>query len=36
MFSTAWWILGAQNNEAPVEEEDENICWPLKEKFWMR
>ena len=26
----AWWILGAQNNEAPVEEVDENICWPLK------
>ena len=25
----AWWILGAQNNEAPVQEEDENICWPL-------
>lgn len=26
----AWWILGAQNNEAPVEDVDENICWPLK------
>jgi len=25
----AWWILGAQNNESPVQEEDENICWPL-------
>lgn len=25
----AWWILGAQNNEPPVQEEDENICWPL-------
>ena len=25
----AWWILGANNNEAPVQEEDENICWPL-------
>jgi beta-glucanase (GH16 family) len=25
----AWWILGAQNNEAPVQEADENICWPL-------
>ncbi len=25
----AWWILGAQNNEAPVQEENENICWPL-------
>ena len=25
----AWWILGAQNNEPPVQEEDETICWPL-------
>ena len=25
----AWWILGAQNNEPPVQESDENICWPL-------
>lgn len=25
----AWWILGAQNNEAPVQEENENVCWPL-------
>ena len=25
----AWWILGAQNNETPVQEENENICWPL-------
>lgn len=25
----AWWILGAQNNEAPVQEPDENIAWPL-------
>ena len=25
----AWWILGAQNNEAPVQEENENICWPM-------
>ncbi len=25
----AWWLLGAQNNESPVQEEDENICWPL-------
>jgi len=24
----AWWILGAQNNEAPVQEKDEEICWP--------
>jgi len=25
----AWWLLGAQNNESPVQEENENICWPL-------
>ena len=25
----AWWLLGARNNESPVQEEDENICWPL-------
>jgi len=25
----AWWILGARNNEAPVQEENESICWPL-------
>lgn len=25
----AWWILGAQNNEAPVKEANEDICWPL-------
>jgi beta-glucanase (GH16 family) len=25
----AWWLLGAQNNEPPVEESDENICWPM-------
>ncbi len=25
----AWWLLGAQNNEPPVEEADETICWPL-------
>lgn len=25
----AWWILGAQNNEPPVNNPDENICWPL-------
>ena len=25
----AWWILGAQNDEPPVQEPDENICWPL-------
>jgi beta-glucanase (GH16 family) len=25
----AWWILGHRNNESPVQEEDENVCWPL-------
>ncbi|MDF1695347.1 MAG: family 16 glycosylhydrolase [Saprospiraceae bacterium] len=25
----AWWLLGAQNNEPPVQEENENVCWPL-------
>jgi beta-glucanase (GH16 family) len=25
----AWWILGAQNNESPIKDADENICWPL-------
>ena len=25
----AWWLLGARNNESPVQEDDENICWPL-------
>ena len=25
----AWWILGAQNYESPVQEENENICWPM-------
>ena len=25
----AWWILGSQNNEPPVKEADENICWPM-------
>jgi len=25
----AWWILGAQNNESPVQEQNENVCWPL-------
>ncbi len=25
----AWWILGARNNEPPVQEENENVCWPL-------
>ena len=25
----AWWLLGAYNDEPPVEEPDENVCWPL-------
>jgi beta-glucanase (GH16 family) len=25
----AWWLLGALNNEAPVEEPDETVCWPM-------
>lgn len=25
----AWWLLGAFNNEPPVEEEDETVCWPM-------
>ncbi len=25
----AWWILGAQNNEPPVQEQDEYVCWPM-------
>jgi len=25
----AWWLLGARNNEPPIEDEDENVCWPL-------
>lgn len=25
----AWWLLGARNNESPVQEADENVCWPL-------
>ena len=25
----AWWLLGARNNEPPVQEEDETICWPM-------
>ena len=24
----AWWLLGSQNNEPPVQEDDEYICWP--------
>jgi beta-glucanase (GH16 family) len=25
----AWWLLGAQNDEPPVEDPDETVCWPL-------
>ena len=25
----AWWLLGARNNEPPIEEPDETVCWPL-------
>jgi beta-glucanase (GH16 family) len=25
----AWWLLGAQNNEPPIEGQDETICWPM-------
>ena len=25
----AWWLLGALNNEPPVEDPDETVCWPL-------
>ena len=25
----AWWLLGAQNNEPPVQEPDEIVCWPM-------
>lgn len=25
----AWWLLGAQNNEPPVQETDETVCWPM-------
>jgi beta-glucanase (GH16 family) len=25
----AWWLLGYRNNEAPVQESNENVCWPL-------
>jgi beta-glucanase (GH16 family) len=25
----AWWLLGALNNEPPVEEADETVCWPM-------
>ncbi|MFK7828851.1 MAG: family 16 glycosylhydrolase [Congregibacter sp.] len=25
----AWWLLGALNNESPVEQPDETVCWPM-------
>lgn len=25
----AWWLLGAFNNEPPVQEADETVCWPM-------
>jgi beta-glucanase (GH16 family) len=25
----AWWLLGARNNEPPVQEPDEDVCWPV-------
>lgn len=25
----AWWLLGAFNNEPPVQEDNETICWPM-------
>ena len=25
----AWWLLGAYNNEPPIEDDDETVCWPL-------
>ncbi|WOH38293.1 family 16 glycosylhydrolase [Thalassotalea fonticola] len=25
----AWWLLGSQNNEPPVQHPDENVCWPM-------
>lgn len=26
----AWWLLGARNNEPPVQEADETVCWPME------
>ncbi len=26
----AWWLLGAFNNEPPIEQPDETICWPVR------
>jgi beta-glucanase (GH16 family) len=25
----AWWLLGALNDEPPVQEPDETVCWPM-------
>jgi len=25
----AWWLLGARNNEPPVQDTDETVCWPM-------
>jgi beta-glucanase (GH16 family) len=25
----AWWLLGYRNNENPVQESNENVCWPM-------
>jgi len=25
----AWWLLGARNNEPPIQEPDETVCWPM-------
>jgi beta-glucanase (GH16 family) len=25
----AWWLLGARNNEPPLEDADEDVCWPM-------
>jgi beta-glucanase (GH16 family) len=25
----AWWLLGALNNEPPIQDPDETVCWPM-------
>ncbi|NNE63138.1 MAG: glycoside hydrolase family 16 protein [Gammaproteobacteria bacterium] len=25
----AWWLLGARNNEPPIRDPDETVCWPM-------
>jgi beta-glucanase (GH16 family) len=25
----AWWLLGSLNNEPPIEDPDEIVCWPM-------